>query len=629
MRNCLVFRENPGENTGTKKKQYFQIYTVVFVIMALFVCSWFYLTGRTFVWQGDGWKQHYPALVYYAKYLRSIIRSIIFEHKLVIPAWDFSIGEGGDILETLHYYVIGDPFSFFSVLVPTRFLHLYYGAMILLRLYFAGIAFSCFCFQTGRKNRYGILAGTMTYIFCYWALYNIARHPYFLNPMIYFPMLLIGIEKILKKERPYLFIIAVFLSAVSNFYFFYMLVLLTVLYVAVRILVSYRKEMKTAVCLVFRIGAAAVLGLLLAAVIFLPICHTFLSDARMSAENAYHLFYPLSYYSRLPGLFLAEGESYWMCMGFSAPVLLAVILLFRKHRKFGILKVFFGISVLIMAVPFLGQVLNGFSYQCNRWCWAFAFLCAYILTEMWSFLMDLRKKEAVVLSLGTFAYFAVCLMLEYSRNKSVFAAVVFAFFFLFLAFPLENGKGLFAPERKQLMALLVVMVSIFCNSFWAYASGGDHYASEALESRQVTKDYLTNEAEAVKQAAQSDGVDGFYRYSGRGLLSNAGFRAGISSTQFFWTLSNPYVSQFRQEMELSEGLAFNYSGYDGRTALVTLASVLYYVVPKGGNVLVPYGFSYMKTIDVNENSKEEILEELKKELQTEELSEEQVAVVEK
>lgn len=241
-------------STKHRYRQYFLIYTILFLVVCTIVFSWYFLTGRTLIWQGDGWTQHYRALVYYAKYLRTILRSIIYEHRLVVPQWDFSLGEGNDILQTLHYYVMGDPFAFFSVLVPTRFLHVYYDFMVLFRMYLAGVAFSCLCFHQKRMGRCAVMAGTLTYVFCYWAIYNAARHPYFLNPMIYFPMLVMGIERILRKEKPYLFILSVGLSAVSNFYFFYMLSLLTALYAVIRLLTDHRIVFRQGMGMLFRLG---------------------------------------------------------------------------------------------------------------------------------------------------------------------------------------------------------------------------------------------------------------------------------------------------------------------------------------------------------------------------------------
>lgn len=634
------------------KRFYFQVYTLVFVVSALFICSWFYLTGRTFISQGDGLYQHYPALVYYAKYLRAIIRSLFFDHQLIIPNWDFSIGEGADIIETLHYYVIGDPFAFFSVFVPTRYMYLYYEAMILLRLYLSGIAFSCLCFQTGQRNRYGILAGSMAYVFCYWALYNTVAHPYFLNPLIYMPMILTGIEKMLKKERPYTFILSVFISAISNFYFFYMLVVITIIYVFIRIFILYHKSaiydpsafgkssalaslrllyrnnIRLAALQILKIGIAAILGILMASVLFIPIFYTFLSDARMSADNVVHLFYPLSYYSGFPAHFLTSGSDYWMCMGFAAPVLVAVFLLFYQRNKNGILKTLFLISILIALFPFFGHILNGFSYVTNRWSWAFALLCSYILSAMWPALMKLKKNEVIFLFFATIIYFIICLMLEYSRTISAFTSIIFIFIFLFLLFPMGK-EGLFTFVKKQQMALFLVLISIFANSFWVYASVGDDYASNGVEESQVKEEYLSIDASAVKQVAETEGTDNFWRYSGgNSLHRNGGFKTGLSSTQFYWTLSNPYVSQFRKELEMNEGRAFNYRGYDTRTSLTALASVLYYVMPEGKNSPIPYGFTYVDTIDVNTKRLQNAISSMMEELNAEELTDDQIKVVE-
>ena len=150
-----------------KKQQYFKYYTILFLVTAMLVFSWYFFTGTSFIWEKDGWMQHYKSLVYYSEYLRSIINGIITKHQFIIPAWDFNIGEGSDIMATLHYYVIGDPFTVFSVFVPESFMYIYYAGIIILKMYLAGIAFSYLCFKTGRTSNYAILAGSLTYVFCY------------------------------------------------------------------------------------------------------------------------------------------------------------------------------------------------------------------------------------------------------------------------------------------------------------------------------------------------------------------------------------------------------------------------------------------------------------------------------
>ena len=167
----------------------------------------------------------------------------------------------------------------FCIFVPTRYMWIYYSFMVLLRLYLAGLAFSWLCFYTKRNcSRYAVLAGAVIYAFCFWGLWNANRHPYFLNPMVYFPLIILGVEKILKKEKPYILIVSVFLASISNFYFFYILAVLTVIYVLIRLILIYKKDIRNIFMTLLRIGLPAILGTLMGAVIVLPVLIFFLND---------------------------------------------------------------------------------------------------------------------------------------------------------------------------------------------------------------------------------------------------------------------------------------------------------------------------------------------------------------
>lgn len=120
-----------------------------------------------------------------------------------------------------------------ALLVPVRYLEVLFNFLVLLRLYLAGGAFSCYCFRM-KRSRTAALAGSLIYVFGGYGIALAPMHPYFINPMIYLPLLLIGVERIFHKEKGHLLIAMTALSAISNFYFFYMLVILTVLYCIIR-----------------------------------------------------------------------------------------------------------------------------------------------------------------------------------------------------------------------------------------------------------------------------------------------------------------------------------------------------------------------------------------------------------
>jgi uncharacterized membrane protein YjjP (DUF1212 family) len=77
------------------------------------------------------------------------------------------------------------------------------------------------------------------------------------------------------------------------------------------------------------------------------------------------------------------------------------------------------------------------SYMSNKWSWAFALLCAYIFSVMWKDLMNLSFVDAMKLLACLFACFLVMYLTEYSRTKENFSAIVIAFVFLVVLFPVR------------------------------------------------------------------------------------------------------------------------------------------------------------------------------------------------
>ncbi|MCD8020359.1 MAG: YfhO family protein [Clostridiales bacterium] len=142
-------------NEHNKKKAalfpYLILYTFLFGLMCIFVFWRFWKTGTSFVWHTDGWNQHIRALQFYLDWLQQIVRGVIKDATLSIPMWSECIGYGSDIVTTLHYYVIGDPLCLLSIFVPDRYMVDFYNAMIIFRLYLAGISFSAFMYYL-KKN---------------------------------------------------------------------------------------------------------------------------------------------------------------------------------------------------------------------------------------------------------------------------------------------------------------------------------------------------------------------------------------------------------------------------------------------------------------------------------------------
>ena len=407
-----------------QKEVFLLVYTILFSVSAGVMLWYFSAAGKQMVWKGDGLSQHYLALCYYARWGKAVLGSLL-SGRPAFPTFNMHMGFGSDMFTTLQYYVIGDPFSLPAVFVPQRYMLEFHDAMIVLRMYLAGLSFDGYCRTMGRRDLTGNLCGALVYVFSTFALFGM-RHPYFLNAMIWFPLLLTGAERILRGSKGRLFTIAVFLSCISNFYFFYMLVLMTVVYVvwrACRIFLQYTKGMKVLLLLAGKFLARGVLGSAMGACFLLPILIRFVGDPRAAGETVYGKLYSLSYYTKLPEAFVAFGTDatleYWTCLGFGGIGLVCVLLLILdtdREKKLLDLRLAFAGMLLLTVLPSAGAALNGFSYPSNRWTWAFALLAGYITAVMVPSLARISWKKAVLLLVCINLYAVVCYLAHAHRS---------------------------------------------------------------------------------------------------------------------------------------------------------------------------------------------------------------------
>ena len=577
------------------------IYTLLFAAMSLLIFRPFIDNGISFVWYKDGWTQHYKALYFYSDWLKQAFRSLIHDHRLKLDLYSFSLGYGSDVISTLHYYVVGDPICLLSALVPRDKMVYFYDFSFYLRFYLAGITYSLYCFYMKQKSDAAILAGMLLYCFPMFLVISQLRHPFFTNPFIYLPLLLLGAEKIMKKSSKLPFILAVFLSAVSNFYFFYMLVILTVIYVLIRLAGTWKENrLPGTVRLLLTYLGTGIIGTCLSCVVLLPVLYLFRSGARMQlSENlGVRLFYSASYYKKFfAELFTTKSVIAPTCICF-----LCLLLMFikRGNRQ---LKAGTVILFIILLLPMGGRMMNGFSYASDRWIFGLVFLMAYIVTTMWEDLFACSLKEAGIMA-GIFALcFTLMAFMNYSSAREdllvmlryVLLLAVCAGFFIFLP---KFIKGRNIPIISSLACLLVVCLSIVLRMHFAIDPAWENKVSE-YESIEKVKKYMFAGVDKAVMAAD-DGKDSFFRYGTPYLEArrNATAISGLKGLTYYWSLADREENDFFIEMGLPTKNDFNYRNTDDVTSLTDLASVKYYVIEskKGRRRAVPFGFEKYKTV---------------------------------
>ena len=589
-----------------QRKYCYGVYTLMFLLMCIVAFLPFFTEGKSFVWGAgveDGLSQHFSALAYYGEALREFFRNLLAGHpKLVM--WDMSLGYGADILSTLNYYAIGDPLNLLYGFVSPKNTETMYDFMILLRMYLAGITFIIYA-RKMKKRSYGTVIGALVYVFSGFCFRLGLRHPFFINPMIYFPLLCLGIEKIYQRERPYVFIFAVCVSAMSNYYFLYMLTIFAVIYAWIRFY-KYTEEnkMKNFCLTILKFGMYYTLGIAMAAVILLPSVIGFLGNGRYGngADWKSLIVYPGKYYLLFIENFIGYGNMGSNTNAGYLPIVGIVVLftLFSQRMKHKKYRVAFIASIIALILPIFGYAFNGFSYANNRWAFALSFIVALLTAEMYPRLFVMSKRQQIGIGAGIIIYTVFCIIVNASgeeilKNKGIMAAcgLIAVFYILLLIF---QRLGYDTQKRivRVSMAILL-LISVGVHGYYRFDPKGYAYTQEFMDQGQA---YRTLKEDNIRMLSKVNDPSVYrvhaegYRYKNYGLINH------LNTISGYYSITAKCVTDTIKGYDtLGMQYADKYKGVDQRLGLLSLAGVKYITVAHNSQVAkdvsskgdVPYG----------------------------------------
>lgn len=578
----------------------------MFLLMCIVAFLPFFTEGKSFVWGAgveDGLSQHFSALAYYGEALREFFRNLLAGHpKLVM--WDMSLGYGADILSTLNYYAIGDPLNLLYGFVSPKNTETMYDFMIVLRMYLAGITFIMYA-RKMKKRSYGTVIGALVYVFSGFCFRLGLRHPFFINPMIYFPLLCLGIEKIYQRERPYVFIFAVCVSAMSNYYFLYMLTIFAVIYAWIRFY-KYTEEnkMKNFFLTILKFGMYYTLGIAMAAVILLPSVIGFLGNGRYGKGVDWKslIVYPGKYYLLFIENFIGYGNMGSNTNAGYLPIVGIVVLftLFSQRMKHKKYRVAFIASIIALILPIFGYAFNGFSYANNRWAFALSFIVALLTAEMYPRLFVMSKRQQIGIGAGIIIYTVFCIIVNASgeeilKNKGIMAAcgLIVVFYILLLIF---QRLGYDTQKRivRVSMAILL-LISVGVHGYYRFDPKGYAYTQEFMDQGQA---YRTLKEDNIRMLSKVNDPSVYrvhaegYRYKNYGLINH------LNTISGYYSITAKCVTDTIKGYDtLGMQYADKYKGVDQRLGLLSLAGVKYITVAHNSQVAkdvsskgdVPYG----------------------------------------
>ena len=591
--NLLTFPAKRNFNCFQVKT--FLIYSLLFCLLVPLCFFQFFVYGKSFC-SGDGITEHTAFLAFYGEWLRTIAYNFI-HGKFIVPTFSFSLGFGADIISSLTWFCIGDPLNLLSIFVPKNGTYILFVFLAVLRFYLSGISFIFYC-NTHKFQKNIIPFGAISYSFCGYALFVGIRHPYFLNPLIFLPLLCIGIDKILDRKSPMFFIIFSFLACVCNYYFFYMLSFFVFVYAAVRFFFVVKIERKF-LCkeffkTFFRAFGFYMIAVMMAAFILLPSAYGFLTASRTTEKIEVNFFYSLAYYANLFSSVSSPASvgGFFGSIGFAPVVFVTLLFLFTLNDKISKqLKIFILLGVLFFICPFFGHFINGFNYITNRWCFAFAFLgCVSFVYAFPIFCKSSFKELKIPLLIAVVQNLLVifsCIISHARRQHYALCYIYSLAVFLILYFLIKKRKDI------RIFSLVSIFIGIVVIAFVRYSPYGLSYLDDFREFGIYEGNVAKNTDIEILKLNDAD----FFRYDEENkFTANNAVVFGTKSTSYNYSISDIHLMQFYEDIALAKTSLMSCSSLNRRSALQNLFAVKYFVLPAEADYAPEY-MTFVKEFD--------------------------------
>ena len=337
--------------------------------------------------------------------------------------WSWSADLGTSFIGAYSFYTLGSPFFWMSLLVSGEMVPYIMGPLFVLKYIIAGITSYGYIKLFIKEEKYAVLGGVL-YAFSGFTtaamMYN-----HFHDVVALFPLMLIGLEKLVKDNRKYVFALTVALNALVNYVFFIGEVFFIIIYFLIRFVIpDFKKYIKKTIsCL-----AEGILGVAMAFVLFLPSVLFVLDNPRVSEslKLSEMFIYPLERYLELIKAFFVSPDAMraevaimeadfstceaWLPL-FGCCLAMAFVCKYKKHWLSRMIIICF-----IMAfIPVLNSVFYMFNAEYYaRWFYMPILLLALATVKM------LEEKDYIWIGrtglvAGAFTIFFALVLIWYGR----------------------------------------------------------------------------------------------------------------------------------------------------------------------------------------------------------------------
>ncbi|MCO7137100.1 YfhO family protein [[Clostridium] leptum] len=197
--------------------------------------------------------------------------------------WSWTTDLGANFISSYSFYNLGSPFFWLTLPFPSEVVPYLMAPLLMLKTALAATTSYAYIARFVRNKDYALIGGLL-YAFSGFTTYNIFFN-HFHEPIVFFPLLLIGLEEYMTNGRRGVFAAAVFVNCFVNYFFFVGQVVFVIIYWFFRLLgKDWTINLKKFLWLAFE----AILGVAMSAVLLIPSVLTVLANPRTSQSFQGH-----------------------------------------------------------------------------------------------------------------------------------------------------------------------------------------------------------------------------------------------------------------------------------------------------------------------------------------------------
>ncbi len=368
-----------------------------------------------------------------------------FRYKLthggsLLYSWDIGMGVN---FAALYAYYLASPLNWLLVLCPKNYVIEFMTYMIVFKIGLSGLSFSWYLRRHSKTMDFGVAFFGIFYALSgYMAAYS--WNIMWLDCILLFPLIMLGLENLVKEKKCFLYCITLGLSILSNYYISIMICIFMVFYFIALLVLEGLKSWKE---IFIRGGLFALFSLLaggLSAVVLLPEIYALLSTAS----------------GDLPAVEPEIGLDHWPNIYCGVAVLMFFLLYLgckqiRQREKIVMcsLLLFFFASFSVNTLNF---IWHGFHYPNSLPCrqsFIYIFLMLFTCYQAYIHLHEIPWKHVVM------AFFASVIFILMAQKLITDEAYHFSVFYVAILF-LSFYAGLINLYQKGVSRNVLVLLAL-------------------------------------------------------------------------------------------------------------------------------------------------------------------------